>query len=62
MAYSGASDCPEVLRGYLALCAKDGGPPREERGACEAVGDAVARLPPAPALAPGAASPAAPAR
>jgi hypothetical protein len=62
LAYSGSSDCPEVLRGYLALCARDGGPPREERSACETVGEAVASLPPAPALAPGAASPVSPAR
>ena len=62
LAYSGASECPDVLRHYQALCGRDGGPPQEERAACETIGEAVARLSPAPALAPAAASPVAPAR
>lgn len=62
LASLGATDCPEVLRGYAALCAKGGTPPPEERSACEEVAEAVAGLPVAPAPPPGAAAPSAPAR
>lgn len=62
LAYSGASDCPDVLRGYAALCARGGSPPPEERSACEVVGEAVSTLLTAPASPPGAAPPSAPAR
>lgn len=62
LAYSGASDCPDVLRGYAALCAKGGSPPPEERTACEEVGVAISALPLAPASPPGAAAPSTPAR
>ncbi len=58
----GASDCPETLRGYAALCAKGGSPPPEERSACAEVGDAIKALPPSPTPPPGAAAPSAPGR
>ena len=58
LAYSGASDCPDVLRGYAALCAKSGSEP-EDRGACDVARAAVSALsppPPAPASSPGGAT------
>jgi len=45
LSYLGASDCPEILRGYGGLCAKSGDDPRE-RAACDVVKGAVAGLPP----------------
>ena len=48
LAYSGASDCPELLRGYAALCVKGESEPGE-RAACEVAQAAVAALPPSPA-------------
>ena len=62
LAYSGASDCPEALRGYAALCAKGASQWQEERTACEVVGEAVSALPSAPAAPPGTTAPAEPRR
>src|SRR5512137_371535 len=45
MAYSGATDCPDMLRAYAALCEKGGREPAEERAPCEVVAGAVADLP-----------------
>jgi hypothetical protein len=56
MAYSGASECPAILRAYAALCDKGGGEPEDDRAACEVVGKAVAAIPrAAPAAPPGSA-------
>jgi hypothetical protein len=48
LAYSGATNCPELLRGYAALCAKGGAAP-DELPACEVVTSAAKALPPAAA-------------
>ena len=59
MAYSGASDCPAILRAYAALCETGGREQEDERAACEVVVRAVAAIPrpapAAPAAAPGSA-------
>jgi hypothetical protein len=52
MAYSGASDCPAILRAYAALCDKGGREPEDERAACEVAIQAVAAIPRAAAAAP----------
>jgi hypothetical protein len=58
MAYSGASDCPAILRAYAALCEAGGREQEDERAACEVAGRAVAAIPrPAPAPAAPAGSP-----
>jgi hypothetical protein len=50
MAYSGATDCPDVLRAYAALCERGGSEPPDEREACAQMAAAAAALPrPAPA-------------
>lgn len=50
MAYSGASDCPAILRGYAALCENGGRNEAGDQAACEVIADAVAALSrPAPA-------------
>jgi hypothetical protein len=45
MAYSGATDCPDVLRAYGALCDKGAGDAPDDREACAVVKEAVAALP-----------------
>ena len=45
MAYSGASECPAILRAYAALCDKGGREPEDDRAACEVAGRAVAAIP-----------------
>jgi hypothetical protein len=45
MAYSGASDCPDILRAYASLCDKGGREPPDDKAACETIQDAVARIP-----------------
>ena len=56
MAYSGASECPEILRAYAGICERGGREPADDRAACETIQDAVTRLPrAAPAASPGAA-------
>ncbi len=45
MAYSGASDCPAILRAYAALCDKGGSEPEDERQACQVVQEGAAKLP-----------------
>lgn len=44
LAYAGASDCPEVFRGYAALCAR-GSPDAEDLAACEVARAAAAAVP-----------------
>ena len=51
LAYLGASDCPEVLRSYAALCLKPGADDPEDQAACEVAQAAAAK---APATAPAA--------
>ena len=56
MAYSGASECPDILRAYAALCGKGGSEPEDDRAACAVAEQAVAAIPrAAPAPPPGAA-------
>jgi hypothetical protein len=57
LAYSGATDCAEILRAYAGLCARGGSEPAEERRACDVATEAArARAPaPAPTATPGAA-------
>jgi hypothetical protein len=45
MAYSGASECPAILRAYAALCDKGGREMEDDRAACEVAGKAVAAIP-----------------
>jgi hypothetical protein len=45
MAYSGASECPAILRAYAALCEKGGREPSDDRAACEVVEQAVVGIP-----------------
>jgi hypothetical protein len=45
MAYSGASDCPAILRAYAGLCEKGGREPSDDRTACELVERTAAGLP-----------------
>jgi hypothetical protein len=52
LTYSGASDCPDVLRAYAGLCARGGGEPEDEKRACEVVQEAVRALGPAPPATP----------
>src|SRR5512137_2406261 len=52
LAYSGASDCAEVLRAYAGLCSRGGGEPEDERRACDVVQEGVRALSPAPPPAP----------
>jgi hypothetical protein len=61
LAYSGATTCPEVLRGYAALCAKEGSAAPDDRLACEVAKEAAAALPPQAAAPPDASAPARPA-
>jgi hypothetical protein len=44
MGYSGATDCPDMLRAYAALCDKGGREPPDERAACDVVVGAAADL------------------
>jgi hypothetical protein len=44
MNYSGASDCPEILRAYAALCEKGGKEPEDDRSACQVVQEGAAAL------------------
>ncbi len=53
MTYSGASECPAILRAYATLCEKGGRDPADDRAACEVMQEAVARLPQAAPGAPG---------
>jgi hypothetical protein len=56
MAYSGASECPAILRAYAALCDNGGREMEDDRAACEVAGKAVAAIPrAAPAAPPGSA-------
>ena len=53
MNYSGASDCPEILRAYAALCDKGGREPEDDRQACQVIQEGAALLArPAPKGAP----------
>jgi hypothetical protein len=56
---SGATDCPEVLRGYAALCAKglDGPEAQDDGPACEVAREGAGALPAPPAALPGASPP-----
>jgi len=45
MAYSGASECPEILLAYAGLCEKGGREPADDRAACETIQEAVTHLP-----------------
>jgi uncharacterized short protein YbdD (DUF466 family) len=44
MNYSGASDCPEILRAYASLCDKGGREPEDDRLACQVMQEAAAAL------------------
>jgi len=59
-AYSGATNCPEVLRGYAALCARGGSEAPDDRLACEVAKEAAAALPPQGAAQPDAQAPSRP--
>lgn len=45
MAYSGASDCPAILRAYAALCDKGGRDLPDDQAACDVIAQGVAALP-----------------
>ncbi len=45
MSYSGASDCPDILRAYAALCEKGARDAPEDRAACSVIQEAAAALP-----------------
>jgi hypothetical protein len=44
MSYSGASDCPDILRSYAALCEKGARDAPEDRAACAVIQEAAAGL------------------
>ena len=44
MNYSGASDCPEILRAYASLCDKGGREPEDDRLACQVAQEGAAAL------------------
>ena len=53
IAVSGATECPDMLRGYAGLCARfDRAEMKDERAACDLMDAAVAQLKPAAASAP----------
>ncbi|HET8724108.1 MAG TPA: hypothetical protein VFM53_07850 [Anaeromyxobacteraceae bacterium] len=45
LSYSGASDCPDILRAYAALCEKGARDAPEDRAACGVIQEAAAALP-----------------
>jgi hypothetical protein len=45
MNYSGATDCPEILRAYASLCDKGGREPEDDRAACQVAQEGAAALP-----------------
>ncbi len=55
LSYSGASDCPDILRDYAALCGKSA-MEAEERDACEVIQEATTALPSGTPTTPGASS------
>jgi hypothetical protein len=58
LAYSGATNCAEILRSYAALCSKGGSEALDDRLACEVASEAATSLSPQPAAQPGAEQPA----
>jgi hypothetical protein len=48
LAYSGATDCADILRAYAALCTGGGAEPVDERSACDVAQQAARALAPSP--------------